>query len=85
MTGGPLIALTRKAVVHQTYVRNSSNTCRTIVGIDASQLYPFSGCQEMPTGFYTRWEYDLKLIGLNLEKKTEQKISRTWLCPSIKN
>ena len=58
MTGGPSIVFTRKAVVDQTYIRNSSNICKTIVGIDASQLYPFSMCQEMPTGLYTRWEYD---------------------------
>ena len=58
MTGAPSIVFTRKAVVDQTYIRNSSNNCKTIVGIDASQLYPFSMCQEMPTGLYTRWEYD---------------------------
>ena len=58
MTGSPSIVFTRKAVVDQTYIRNSSNICKTIVGIDASQLYPFSMCQEMPTGLYTRWEYD---------------------------
>ena len=58
MTGGPSIVFTRKAVVDQTYIRSSSNICKTIVGIDASQLYPFSMCQEMPTGLYTRWEYD---------------------------
>ena len=58
MSGGPSIVFTRKAVVDQTYIRNSSNICKTIVGIDASQLYPFSMCQEMPTGLYTRWEYD---------------------------
>ena len=31
MTGGPSIVFTRKAVVHQTYIRNSSNICKTIV------------------------------------------------------
>ena len=58
MTGGPSIVFTRKAVVDQTYIRNSENICKSIVGIDASQLYPFSICQEMPTGLYTRWELD---------------------------
>ena len=57
MTGGPSIVFTRKAVVDQTYICNSSNICKTIVGIDASQLYPFSMFQEMPTRLYTRWEY----------------------------
>ena len=58
MTGGPSIVFTRKAVVDQTYIRNTENICKSIVGIDASQLYPFSMCQEMPTGLYTRWEFD---------------------------
>ena len=58
MTGSPPIVFRRKAVVDQTYIRKSSNICKTIVGTDASQSYPFSMCQEMPTGLYTRWEYD---------------------------
>ena len=58
MTGGPSIVFTTKAVVDQTYIRNSENICKSIVGIDASQFYPFSMCQEMPTGLYDRWEFD---------------------------
>ena len=55
MTGGPFIYFTRKAVVDEIYIRN---VCKSIIGIDASQLYPFSMCQDMPTGLYTRWEFD---------------------------
>ena len=58
MVGGPSIVFTRKAVVEETLIRNSTNPCQTIVGIDASQLYPYSMCQPMPTGLYTRWELD---------------------------
>ena len=58
MAGGPSIVFTRKAVVDETFTRNSSNLCKSIVGIDASQLYPYSMCQPMPTGLYTSWEYD---------------------------
>ena len=58
MVGGPSIVFTRKAVVDETFIRKSSNLCKSIVGIDASQLYPYSMCQPMPTGLYTRWEYD---------------------------
>ena len=58
MTGGPSIVFTRKAVVDGTFIRNSSIVCKSIVGIDASQLYPFSISQEMPTGLYTIWEFD---------------------------
>ena len=61
MAGGPSIVFTRKAVVDKTYIRNSSNVCKSIVGIDASQLYPFSMCQDMPTGLYTRWEFDTEM------------------------
>ena len=58
MLGGPSIVFTRKAVVDETFIRKSSNLCKSNVGIDASQLYPYSMCQPMPTGLYTRWEYD---------------------------
>ena len=58
MVGGPSIVFTRKAVVDETFIRKSSNLCKSIVGIDASQLHPYSMCQTMPTGLYTRWDYD---------------------------
>ena len=58
LTGGPFNVLSRKAVVEQTYITNSGNICKSIVDIDASQLYPFSVCQQMPTGVYARWELD---------------------------
>ena len=44
----------------ETFIRKSSNLCKSIVGIDASQLYPYSMCQPRPTGLYTQWEYDSK-------------------------
>ena len=58
MVGGPSIVFTRKAVVNETFIRKSSNLCKSIVGIDASELYPYSKCQPLPTGLYKRWEYD---------------------------
>ena len=58
MVRGPPIVFTRKAVVKKTFIRNSGNICKSIVCIDASQLYPFSMCQPMPTGLYTRCEND---------------------------
>ena len=36
----------------------STSLCKSIVGIDASQHYPYSMCQPMPTGLYTRRNYD---------------------------
>ena len=56
--GGPSIFLTRKGVVDETFIRKSRNLCKSFVGIDASQFYPYSMCQPMPTGLYTRWNYD---------------------------
>ena len=55
---GPSIVFRRKAVVDETFIRKSTNLCKSIVGIDASQLYPYSMYQPMPTGLYTRWELD---------------------------
>ena len=58
VVGSPSIVFTRKAVVDETFIRKSTNLCKSIVGIDASQLHPYSMCQPMPTGLYTRWEFD---------------------------
>ena len=58
MTGGPSIVFTRKAVVDRKFIRNSSYVCKSIVGVDASQLYPFSMCQDMPTRLYARWKFE---------------------------
>ena len=60
MVGGPSIVFTRKAVVDEFFICKSSNLCKSIVGVDASQLFFYPMCQPMPTGFYTRWEYDSK-------------------------
>ena len=58
MVGGPSIVFTRKALVDECFIRKSSKLCKSIVVIDASQLYPYSMCQAKPSGLYTRWEYD---------------------------
>ena len=58
VVGGPSIVCTCKAVVGETYIRKSANICKSFVGIEASQLYPYSMCQPMPTGLYTRWNFD---------------------------
>ena len=58
MGGGPSIVFTKKVVVDETSARDSTNWCKSIVGIDASQLCYFFICQAMPIGLYTRWELD---------------------------
>ena len=58
MVGGPSIVFTRKAVVDETFIRKSSNLCKSIGGIDVCQFYPYSMCQPMPTGLFKRREYN---------------------------
>ena len=36
IVGGPSIVFTRKAVVDETFIRNSGNICKSIVGFEAS-------------------------------------------------
>ena len=60
VVGGPCIVFTRKVVVDEIFLRKSINICKLIVGIDASQLYPYSMCQPMPTGLYARWDINSK-------------------------
>ena len=55
---GPSIVFTRKDVVDEIFHPDSTNLCKSIVGIDAYQLTFFSMCQAMPTGVFTRWELD---------------------------
>ena len=79
MTGGPYIVFTRKAVVDKTVIRDSSKVCKLIVGIDASQLYPYSMCQDMPTGLYTRWEFDSDMQKIKAWLDiTDLAVLRTW-------
>ena len=60
MVGGPSIVFTRKAIGRKPKFVRLKTCVRLEVGIDASQLYSFSMCQEMPTGLYARWEIDAK-------------------------
>ena len=52
VASGLSIVFTLKAFVDKAFEK-SIDICESIVGIDASQLYPFSMCQPMPTGIYT--------------------------------
>ena len=58
MVDGPSIVFTRKAKVDRTFIRKSTNVWKSIAGIDASQLNPYSMCQPMVSGLYRRWNYD---------------------------
>ena len=58
IVGGAAIVFTRFAKVGTSFIRESNNLVQTIVGVDASQLYPFAMSQSMPVGVYTRWKLD---------------------------
>ena len=55
--------VTRKAVVDETHIRKSTDVCKSILGIDAGHLHSFSICQPIPTGLYTRYNFDSDLQG----------------------
>ena len=58
VVGGPSIVFTPKTVVDETFIRKSTNKCKSLAGMYASQLYPYSMCQPMPTG----WNFDSESI-----------------------
>ena len=76
MVGGPSFLFTRKAVLDETFIRKSSNLCKSKVGIDASQLYPYSMCQPKSTGLYTQREND---------SETKRFTARQNKCRSFEN
>ena len=58
VVGGLSINFRRKAVVDETFIPKSEKICKSIVGIDVSQLYPYRMSQPVPAGLYTRWDLD---------------------------
>ena len=57
LTAGPPVVFTRKAVTNETFIEKPNKLCISIVGVDVSQLFPYSMCQNMRTGLYTRCGY----------------------------
>ena len=78
VVGGPSIVFTRKAVADETFVWKSTNICKSIVGIDASQLYPYLMCQPMTTGLYTRRYLIVKLRVLHYRQTEENWLLQCW-------
>ena len=79
MLSVPSVVFTRKAVVDETFIRESSNLCKSIVGNDTSQLYPYSMCQPMLL--------DCKLDGSLILKLRDSQLAKTnlahfwvWFC-----
>ena len=79
MAGRPSIVFTRKAVVDETFIRNSRKICKSIVGITQASFIPIL-CVSPCHRDYTRdRNMTQNLIGLNLNK-TNPETFRTWLC-----
>ena len=70
---GPPIVFTRKAVVDDTHIRKPTNVCESIVGIDASQLYPLSMSQHVPAELYTRNRFDACLQRFKPRQNNDRK------------
>ena len=80
--GGPSLVLTRKAVVDETLISKSSNFCKSSVGVDTSQLYPYSKCQHMPKGFYSRYGLDEDLQKFKLTESSTKNFEKMVMCHS---
>ena len=68
VAGDRSIIFTGEAVVGETFIGKSTNICKSLVGIDASQVHPYSVCQAMPTSLYTRWHLNLETNRLTLRQ-----------------
>ena len=67
--GGPSIVFTRKAVVDETFIRKSANICKSVVGKDASQLYPtrcVNPCRPVSIG-----------VGISIQKQVDSHLDKT--------
>ena len=69
MVGGPSIASTRRAVVDKVFFQKSTSMCKLFVGMDASQLYPYSMSQPIQTR--------LLRVGISIRRPTDLYHDRT--------
>ena len=78
--GGPSIVFTRKAIVEENFLRKSTKICKSIFGVDASQLYSYSMCQ-LCLSVFTGVEISFqKLVDSHLDKRTPAAL-KNWSCP----
>ena len=75
--GGPLLVFTREAVVDKIFTRKSTNLCKCIVGIDASQLYPYQCVSQGPLLYKPDGRATVTLNNSH-SFKTNRAHSRTW-------
>ena len=70
MVGGPSIDFTKEKQLLMKFLLENQQTHATLVGIDASQLYPHAMCQPMSTGFFSRQDIDSETGRFSPRKKT---------------
>ena len=83
MTGGPSIVFTRKAVANETFFRKSNKLCKSIVGIDAIQLYLYSTVRICPRACI-RDRTTMKKHKISRLGKIEFERLKTWSCHTFK-
>ena len=69
VVGGPSIVFTRKAVVDESFIQKSTNLCKSIVRIDASQLYP-TRCVNPCRPVFIR-------VGISIQKLVNSHLDKT--------
>ena len=69
VVGGPSIVFTREAVVEETFIRSSTNICKSNVGIDVSQPYPYSITNPCPPVF--------ERVGISIHKPVYSHLDKT--------
>ena len=79
MVGGTFIFFTRKAVVDETFIRKSSNLCKSVVGFDGSQLYNTQCVNQCLLDCIRDASTILKPIDSQLVKTNPAPL-RIWLC-----
>ena len=77
MIGRPSIVFTRKAIAGETKIRYTENLCKTIVGIDVSQLHPFPCAKKCRLGYTPDGKLMLKRKSLFLFRIGDDFL-RTW-------
>ena len=79
VVGGPSIVFTRKAVVDETFIRKSTNLCKSIVGLTLANYTP-TRCGNPCRPVFIR-------VGISIEKRVDSYLDKTkpaalkiWSC-----
>jgi len=59
ITGGPSIIFTRYHKAGKTFIRNTSNKCKSLIGLDCNALYLSTFQGQQPNGLGARWDRNI--------------------------